>query len=132
MLDKILTFIFSGVFWLFGLSSPDINQRQIDSPDGKYRAYSFVVQGGVTTDDTPQVSVVKKGLITFRPYETNVFRCTGSDNVGVEWISSDTLKVTTGCNPAPSEERIFLQKYNFKEVKIVYEFKSERTRMNSK
>jgi hypothetical protein len=115
------------VFWLFGMSSPEINQHQIDSPDGKYRAYSFVAQGGVTIDDTPQVSVVKKGLLTFRPYKTNVFRCTGSNNVSVEWISSDTLKVVTGCDPAPSHERILFQKYNFKDIKIVYEFKSNKT-----
>jgi len=94
----------------------------VDSPDNKYRAYAFVVDGGATTDWMPQVSLKKKSFFTFRPLKTNVFRCAGSREIDVKWESSDTLKVITGCNPDPSAQRILMQKFDCDGVKIRYQY----------
>lgn len=110
------------VLFFSGCMSSEINSKQVDSPDGKYRAYAFVADGGATTDWTPQVSLVKKGFLTFRPLKANTFSCTGSNQVDVRWVSNETLVIVSGCIPFPSAQRILLQKSKVEGVNVKYEF----------
>ncbi len=111
----------------FKSTSEVAQDKQLDSPDGRYRAYAFVADGGATTDWSPQVSVARKHLYTVRPFKTNVFRGYRSRTIDIRWVSSNELEITTTCNPDPKAEEILFRSDSIDGITIKYNFTGKKT-----
>ena len=70
-------------------------KQEAKSPDGNYVATAFVRDCGATTAFTAQVHVRKAG--TKMEDTGNVYRGYLSDDIGLTWLSSTHLIITSGC-----------------------------------
>ncbi len=78
--------------------------REIDSPDGSYKAVAFITNSGATTSFSTHVTLLKKDE-KFKNEGGNVFRGYRSNFIDISWENDNKLKVIYKC----SDEYIFLQ-----------------------
>lgn len=88
--------------------------NKIESPDGKYVALYFIRDLGATTKRSYQLSILSKGE-ELGDTSGNVFVTYGEFDI--EWEKNDNLIVNV-----KSDEEIFKQSDQYKEIKIEYKW----------
>ncbi len=125
MKNKILPWFVITLTFLTSISCiAECNNEFIDkleSPSGKYVAFSFLRDCGATTDFSPQVTIMKKSIFNktanLKNRAGNVFIGNKSKNISIEWIEDDVLLIKHSCN----SKNTFNQKTELLGVKIQYE-----------
>lgn len=99
--------------------------KELSSPNGTYKAYAFVRDGGATTSYSPQVSILKKSK-SLGNRSGNIFIGYRSQYVDIKWEDDSTLVISYDC----SEEEVSKKVTEFHGVKIRYEKKTSTKNQN--
>ena len=104
-------FILLNTFFLGFCSNLIIDSQS--SPNNDFKAIVFVRDCGATTSSSLQVSILRKNK-ELKNSAGNIFVCTNSDFVKVNWKNDKKLLVTH------NSKDIFLKESKFKNIEIVF------------